>query len=314
MKKSRTNKHKKNKRFTNKLQCSPFAKKNKVVIGSCFTKNTLSQLRDSYNKRFPQESISSRLPFSQLWSTLHKKMQRISSCEQESCWIQELSTDDVEKRKLKALLFVPPQPSEWQKDPNAWLSNFDILKVIHQYETTYPYFYFMGPSMIDYDTISNKKDCVCNSLCRFSLKNEIDKKITKIGVIFNLDPHYKGGSHWTSLFIDIEDQFILYFNSTGEHIHPQINKFKDEVVTQGKALSLPFEFYENKMEHQQSDTECGMYSLYFIITMLLREKKTGKKMSKEEVIDYFRGKSQGRIKDQKMEELRNEYFSPNHSI
>ena len=36
-----------------------------------------------------------------------------------------------------------------------------------------------------------------------------DKGITKIGLIFNLDPHYKEGSHWVAMFID--NRVIGYF-------------------------------------------------------------------------------------------------------
>jgi hypothetical protein len=42
------------------------------------------------------------------------------------------------------------------------------------------------------------------------LKDYIDKNITKIGIIFNLDNHNESGSHWVSLFIDLEDKFVLY--------------------------------------------------------------------------------------------------------
>ena len=36
-------------------------------------------------------------------------------------------------------------------------------------------------------------------ICNFNL-NKMIKNKKKIGFIFNLDPHTKGGSHWVSMF------------------------------------------------------------------------------------------------------------------
>jgi hypothetical protein len=45
---------------------------------------------------------------------------------------------------------------------------------------------------------------------RFSLKTYIDEKIKNIGIIFNLDKHTQSGSHWVSMFIDIEKSSPIY--------------------------------------------------------------------------------------------------------
>ena len=95
--------------------------------------------------------------------------------------------------------------------------------------------------------------------------------IYKIGIIFNLDPHYKSGSHWVSLFIDIKKGKIFFFDSAGDKVPKQIKKLSDNIIEQGKQLHPPiqFNFDENHpKEHQFGDTECGIYSLFFIIHML----------------------------------------------
>ena len=49
---------------------------------------------------------------------------------------------------------------------------------------------------------------------------------------------------------------------------PLVNR----IQSQGKELGMDFTFYSNRgHQHQQSNTECGMYSLFFIITMLTGE-------------------------------------------
>ena len=93
-------------------------------------------------------------------------------------------------------------------------------------------------------------------------------KKTKIGIIFNLDPHYKSGSHWVALFIDIKKLKIYYFDSVGDSIPHEIMKFVNNVKKQGINIDKKFKFKQNKLEHQKKNTECGMYSLYFIIETL----------------------------------------------
>ena len=57
-----------------------------------------------------------------------------------------------------------------------------------QWEKKYDNFFFIGPSPIDYDTITGGS-CVEDELCNFNLKETMKKGITKVGVIFNLDKH-----------------------------------------------------------------------------------------------------------------------------
>ena len=286
--------------------CSPYANKNKILPNSCFTPQTLIKLRDMYNINTTNK-ITTDNP-REIWKLLHKY--KPQNCQKDKCWIQSIIHDNTTKIKLEALLFPPTYPEEWKKNPNTWLSNFDILDVLKQYEQTYSHFVFIGPSPIDFDVIQNDKSCVCNNLCHFSLNDIRKKHVTKIGIIFNLDPHTSSGSHWVSLFIDLQDHFIFYFDSTGDLIPSQIRKFVRTVVLQNKILGLSkLTFYQNdEMEHQLGNTECGMYSLYFIISMLLREKSDGTKMTKKEVISLFLGKH-GRIRDKQVESLRTVYFS-----
>jgi Ulp1 family protease len=148
------------------------------------------------------------------------------------------------------------------------------------------------------------------------VQQQIQQGKKKIGVVFNLDTHTKGGSHWVAMFIDLEDKFLFYFNSTGEKMQPQLVKFKDTVMSQGKSIfGHDMNFYVNTVEHQRSNTECGMYCLYFIITCLLREsdiftredKTLNTGMTKDQLISYFTGKKT-RIPDSLVEDYRKELF------
>jgi hypothetical protein len=163
-------------------------------------------------------------------------------------------------------------PKSWKKNINEWLSSDEIEQVLKQYETMYPEFKFIGPSPTDYFVKEYGDSCVWEELCKFNLQNYINKGKTKIGVVFNLDPHYKSGSHWVALFINTESKSIYFFDSTGARVHKYINRFRKEVQDQAVKLGLNYRFDSNyKVEHQYHNTECGMYVLFFIITMLVHD-------------------------------------------
>ena len=270
-----------------KLNCSP---ENKEKEYTCYSDSDLNKLKEMWNIRHPDQPIKTSNP-KQIWETL--KEYYASVCNKETCWVRQMTKNTkMEQELLDA--FAPESPKEWNKNPNEWLSSIDILKVMNQYEKKYKCFDFIGPSPIDYDTHKLYGECVWEELCHFNLKEQIQKGHTKVGVIFNLDPHYKGGSHWVSLFINIKKKTIFYFDSAGETIPEQIKKFVDSVIVQGHKLSTPINFkfdQNNPVEHQYGNTECGVYSIFFIIHML-EDKITGHylktHMLKEEYMQQFR--------------------------
>ena len=166
-----------------------------------------------------------------------------------------------------------------------------------QYEKTYKCYEFIGPSPIDYDKHIAYGECVWEELCEFSLNKQIKEGKTKIGIIFNLDPHNKPGSHWVAMFINIKKGEIYYLDSYGEKIPRQIKKFAKKVQKQSLKIGNKKEYklIENKRRHQFSESECGMYSLYFLIQML--KGITFKKFTSK------------RIKDSYMMKLRKIYFN-----
>jgi hypothetical protein len=303
IKNKNTNKNKyKKKRYTNKktrknkkfikLNCSP---ENKSKDYTCYSDKDLQKLRDMWNARHPDRPIK-ETDSKQIWDIL--KNYYINICNKESCWIRQMTKNtNLEKELLDA--FAPESPKEWKKNPNEWLSSLDILEVMNQYEKKYKCFDFIGPSPIDYDTHKLNGECVWEELCHFNLQKQIKNGYTKIGVIFNTDPHYKGGQHWISLFINIKKKTIFFFDSAGDAIPSQIKKFVDTVIEQGSKLTNPihFKFDQNyPVEHQYDNTECGIYSLFFIVHML-EEKITG---------NYLKTHI---LKDKYMEKFRKVYYN-----
>ena len=285
--------HKKTKRNGfKKMQCSP--RQDGDNSFSCYSNRSIEKMKNLWNVRHPDKKIltnNSR----EIWENLKKYME--DKCETEKCWLDQGFVKNNLNKELINHTFAPESPEEWKNEPNTWLSSVDILNVMKQYENVYPCFEFIGPSPIDYDKVKLYGECVWEELCHFSLQEQINKKKTKIGVSFNLDPHYKPGSHWVSLFIDIKKKLIFYFDSNGDPLPRKIKKFANTVKKQGAKLNMNFTIEENHpFEHQFSTTECGIYSLYFMINVL---KGNLNPMSLKKK----------RISDKQMEKFRKIYFN-----
>ena len=137
-----------------------------------------------------------------------------------------------------------------------------------QYENEYKNFKFIGPSPIDFDKKKHFGNCVWNELCNFSLKNYIDNKINIIGIVWNTDPHYEPGEHWICMVINIKEKYIYFFDSNADATPKEIKKFQHKVKLQGKSLGIDFKIKNNKKRHQYENSQCGMYCIYIITTLL----------------------------------------------
>ena len=70
---------------------------------------------------------------------------------------------------------------------------------------------------------------------------------------------------------------------------------------------IKFDYFENyPLEHQMENTECGMYSLYFIISMLTGKNEIKTFHNLTDKIDFFRKR---RIPDKYVNKFRKIYFN-----
>jgi hypothetical protein len=220
-----------------------------------------------------------------------------SLCDNEMCWLKKTFKDNDIIEDTSSHTFSPIAPESWKSNKNEWLSNFDISSVMKQYEKKYSDFCFIGPTPMDFDKIEHDNVCVWEDLCKFDIKDLINKQKTKIGIIFNTDYNSGSGKHWTSMFICIKNRLIYYFNSSGSRATPEVMKLVERIKKQGKSLGIDFKFDQNyPKQHQYSESECGMYSIYFIVNMLTE------KLNPETL-------KTSRIPDRKMIEHRDIFFN-----
>jgi hypothetical protein len=272
----------------NLQNCSPLKSKD----FTCYSSESLHKLKELWNKRHRDLKITAK-DDREIWKKLKEYMGDV--CDEESCWLRQNFAKHDLTAELRSYTFTPQAPKSWNSNINEWLSSLDIEKVMKQYEHVHKNFTFLGPSPIDFDSNTLYGECVWDELCHFNLHRLIKKGKTKIGIVFNLDEHWKGGSHWVSLYIDTKKKVICYFDSAGDDIPKEIDILKDRIITQGKSLGIKFRFDKNfPIEHQYENTECGVYSIYFITEMI-----------KNPSFERFKKK---RIPDKEMEKMRSVFF------
>ena len=269
-------------------QCSPRANNETFT---CLTKPSLKKIINSWNEYYPSDMIkvTGNETRQEYWNKINSKLSKV--CDNEYCW---LSQPFIKDKKPIQSEFRPEMPKSWQKNANEWLTTSDIDSVMKQYMRKHKDFIFIGAVPIDFDTKLSPGLCVVNELCKIKLESLMKKGFIKLGVIFNLDPHNKPGSHWVSFFANFKLGKVYYFDSYGYKAPKEIKEFANRLVYQGKNNSIKMQYFENTKRHQYKDSECGIYSIYFIENML-----NGRKFN-----DFINSS----IPDETMEKLRSKYF------
>jgi len=306
-----------------RLKCGPVQQH----YFTCYDNDTLHKLRDGWNARHPDARVETNDP-TEIWTALKQRFRGV--CRNEACWLKQIAGTAAIAGDAT---FAPEAPKSWIRDPDEWLSSDEIENVMKQYEDKFPAFEFLGPSPSDYSAPKLAGVCVWEELCNFSLKKYADAGTHQIGIIFNTDPHTEDGSHWVSLFINIDrpansanannlkgtgtnndnlkgtgtsnnnnNNYIFFFDSTGDRPQKEIREFIKTVTQQGRSLGIRFKYHENRKQHQKRNTECGMYALFMIVNLI-----EGTRTPEE----FMRG---DRIPDSHMLEFRKEYFNQGGSI
>lgn len=232
-----------------------------------------SNMRKSQNKCLPStiySDISKKLNIKD-----NNRLFKAVGCQigEEHCLLDKAPLDQFLKKSLRKQYLRPRRPRLWDGDPDMWLNNFNIIHCLKQYEQAYSWFKFLGVFPIDfsapnpYKPASKNPKCLYKETCEINLKNEYAKGIRGIALIFNLDPHFKDGSHWVALYINLKNikkPFIGYFDSYGYDVPPLIGRLMRSFTLQISTCELGY----NARQFQFGDSECGMFSMYFIICML----------------------------------------------
>lgn len=241
---------------TRKANCHPRKSKKS---NTCYENEDIIYLRNEWNRKNPSKIIKSLKPL-----IIRKELDRyIQECSHELCWTK-LIDDSSKKKNMIKKNFAVLHPRQWKKNEKEWLSNFDISNVLDQYKETYSDFDYIDPSPIDFDTKIGYK-CVSEDICNINIIDYLKKDIYKIAIPLNLDKHTGNGFHWVVLYIDLKRKFIYYFDSAKNNIPNEVNVLIERLIQQSPKLKV---LNNQNIQHQKGSTECGMYILFFIISML----------------------------------------------
>ena len=134
---------------------------------------------------------------------------------------------------------------------------------------------------------------IYNELANINVK-ALCKKDKKIGIVFNTDISTGQGEHWISMFLNMKDRTICFFDSTSDKPPKPVWRLIKKIVAQSKLMGCPLKIVVNKRQFQFQDSECGVYSLWFLISRL-----------RGDSCDYLFKNS---ISDEKMNKNRNKFF------
>jgi len=271
------------------LKCAP---SKKYSDKSCFTLESLIRMAQAYNnkineKKFKGKLIDIKNEKKHLVLELTDRLKDI--CDDQICWLKQDFIKEINDLDAQENTFRPQGP----QGRFTWLNTTNIDQIMSQYEEKYKDFKFFGAIPIDFDEIPHY------NIRKLNFDNLINKDgKTKIGFVFNFDEHWQSGSHWVSMFADLKKGQIYYFDSYGtrpkKRIRNLVNRIAKWYYTRNimnsksdtesmteKSFMNPENpnYIEKKLKHikfnmsrhQFKNSECGVYSVNFILRLLKGE-------------------------------------------
>jgi len=259
--------------------------------GSCIPLDIIIKIAKNYNKTSnckikldnTMEVLQPKKYKKYLVNELNKAF---PDCKNQACWLDKLDKiGNKYQEKLKDRIFRPIGP----QGKFEWLNTININQVMNQYTDKYKDFLFLGAVPIDFYEINAYK------IKDLNYKDLLNEGISKLGIVFNLDDHTQPGSHWVSGLIDLKNGNIYYYDSYGTRPGKRVREFYHKIANfMANELGIKPNIEYNKKRHQYKDSECGMFSMHFIISLLDGED--------------FESFCNSQINDDDVNKLREEYF------
>lgn len=256
-----------------KTLCSPIKNKNKELNYTCLDKDIIIDIAKIFNNKL-NTNIDINKPIKNIYDNIIKILKKYNKSNEAYLINMNIIINGLSKSKLKRFYnsFKPQMPNSWKSNYNEWLSNIDIQKVLEQYSKAYPEFFLHGPTPIDFN-LKEGNICKVDKLCKFNLKNHLNNNQYKLGFVFNTDPHNESGEHWISMYVDckginLNEPVIYFFDSTGNKPPKEVEDLINKIINQGKENNINFTYLWNNISHQKGGTECGIYTLHFLIYMI----------------------------------------------
>lgn len=291
----------------NELKCAPGVD---FKDGTCFSMDQLINIKNMYNEKNPDNKIDNYKDKKDLLKSLINKLKEIYDCDDEKCWVDKIGF--IKKNyDIRNFVFRPKGPINSRK----WLSTTDIDKSLKQYEKKFKNFFYLGTLPNDFKYLDYY------GIWNFDFDKKFEENVHKFGSVINLDNHDQSGSHWVALFFDLKEKKIYFFDSFAKKPNKKISEFiqklslmmddkikpifknynkrnkyylDSEYIDDLKNNHSSIEYKYNNIRHQFKNSECGVYSMNFIIRLLNGES--------------FESITENITKDDEMNSCRNTYF------
>jgi hypothetical protein len=284
--------------------------------GSCFTLESLINIANSYNNSIKQSRTGRPIKIKKnkrhLVIELTDRLQNV--CKDQLCWLKQKFVKDLKNVDINNDTFRPKGPG----GKFDWLSTTNINDVMDQYHSLYKDFRFFGAVPIDFDDLPSL------GIQKLNFDKLYKDGGKRLGFVFNLDEHWKSGSHWVALYTNLKKKQIFYFDSYGQRPEKRIRKLvkrlakwmnnnkkggysSDNTIEEFNGndsssvsymkpnkknkLEKKFKIEYNQNRHQFKNSECGVYSMNFIIRLLHGEtfKDITEKKTLDDKMNYCRG-------------------------
>jgi len=250
--------------------------------GSCFSKKELNTITLALNQN-TNSNINVNKPKKDLVEDLEKKFSKEYGCTDQKCWLSQKFIKRLGNDEISKYTFRPKGPS----GKYSWLSTTNINEVIEQYEKNHDDFMYLGTVPYDFEDLDDL------GIKDLNLRKTQNDGINKLGMVINLDYHYQSGSHWVALYTDLKKNQIYFFDSFAKKPRKKIKKFINRLTKYlyknnynedlninnvlkkleggGKSNQIEnlknFDIKYNNIQHQFKNSECGVYSINFIIRL-----------------------------------------------
>lgn len=237
-----------------------------------------------------------------------------TGCDSEKCVLSALKRD-IGEQKVNTLLatrFKLSGPTD-----NTLLNNYNIDDTMKMFQMKFPEFFpynFNMRNYRDYSFVNGRVVDAPDTLETIRV-SQLISRYKCCGVIINTDVYENNGLHWMAMFADWRDTnvgaTVEFFNSSGNAPQPEyvlwMERARNDLI--GANIKIrPFKDYTgverdlvrvSNRRHQQSTTECGLYSLLYIYSRLCGVKP-----------EFFASRF---VPDQLMFEFRQHLFDGEHS-
>ena len=225
--------------------------------GICFDKNQVDKIAELIN-------IPNKI------APIEEKIETIKTatgCDSQRCIVES----DIVRNSFTSE-FVDELESNLKakgpKNSTEWLNNYNINEKLAELKEKHPDFEYYDTTMDDYAQVGHK-------LANIEIiKNDLYNK-KAVACVINTDTYkscqYGGtcGQHWVCIFFDGRMKDIIsleYFDSVGKP--PSTNILKLMTDCKNGINACECNIHVNQVRHQQKNTECGVYCLFYIMFRL----------------------------------------------